>query len=461
MTISLLMVAVEFAPVQTTGAFRPLAFAKYLPEFGIQPTVITITPEDAANLWHAPVNNALLEHVPQGVRVHRLSSLKPVRREGPKRRMLRRLVTLGDGIKARYSKPLMDLIEMEPALRTCDTVYVTVPPFGTASLGALAAKLAKAPIILDLRDAWSQADFGHRQSYLHYLVDLKEEQRAFDQTNCIITVTDRLRTLVLKNNPQMSHDHIEVIENGFDGPLLGPSMAAVNPGKEVFNICYIGEFYWAPPKADFIYNLIRPHRWLLYHPNNGDWSYRSPLYFFHAWRKLMEWAPDIAQRIRFHHIGTKQPWLAPLASMFGLEDFCHSRGYVAKEALPALMDDMDVFLATCTKRPPPGDYAISLKTFDYFTSAKPVLAFVTEGIQRDVLERSGIGIICDPDDPVGAAESIRRLVVDGIQLQLNHTYVNQFHRREAARRLARVIEQVTGKSNTQEEREEAMQTLYI
>jgi hypothetical protein len=78
---------------------------------------------------------------------------------------------------------------------------------------------------------------------------------------------------------------------------------------------------------------------------------------------------------------------------------------------------------------------------------KTVLAFVCDGSQCDFLERAGIAIICDPDDATGSAVKMEQLVINGAALTLNADYVNQFHRREAANRLASVINEVTGHIN--------------
>ena len=54
----IVMIALEFAPVQTPGAFRSIELAKYLPQFGYQPHVITIDPDDGARLLGARSNDA-------------------------------------------------------------------------------------------------------------------------------------------------------------------------------------------------------------------------------------------------------------------------------------------------------------------------------------------------------------------------------------------------------------------
>ena len=55
------MLAYHFPPSAAAGVFRTLRFVKYLPEFGWQPLVITISPEANAD----NVDPKLLEQIPQ------------------------------------------------------------------------------------------------------------------------------------------------------------------------------------------------------------------------------------------------------------------------------------------------------------------------------------------------------------------------------------------------------------
>ena len=43
--ITIFFIAFEFPPSNNGGVFRPLGFAKYLPEFGIKPVIFTLHPD--------------------------------------------------------------------------------------------------------------------------------------------------------------------------------------------------------------------------------------------------------------------------------------------------------------------------------------------------------------------------------------------------------------------------------
>src|SRR6266487_3641809 len=67
MTRRIALLAYMFPPIVDGGAFRPTAFARYLPEFGYEP--IVLTRPDTANL---PVDPRQLEGQLSAVRVERV-----------------------------------------------------------------------------------------------------------------------------------------------------------------------------------------------------------------------------------------------------------------------------------------------------------------------------------------------------------------------------------------------------
>ena len=66
-----LLVAYQFPPVGAGGVARTAKFARYLPEFGWQPHVLT--PRQATDLARDPT---LLDELPDCVRIHRTQSFE-------------------------------------------------------------------------------------------------------------------------------------------------------------------------------------------------------------------------------------------------------------------------------------------------------------------------------------------------------------------------------------------------
>lgn len=433
---AVLVIALEFAPVQTTGAFRSIDLVRHLPEHGLLPVVVSIEPEEAARIFAAPVNPALLAGLPDGLEVHRLRSEAGTRQETRAAQFLRILTSLDDGFDARFRTQLTPALESIRRRHDIAAIYVSAPPFGACGLGARAAARLGVPWVLDMRDAWSEWGMAPYPTYAHYIARLRDEARAFADADAVVTVTRQLRDIFLATHPGLPRSKMHVVHNGFDGRSFGPGMLTTPEGKDHLDVAYVGSFYYTPPRP---MSLLRPHRLLQYRRSKEDWSYRSPLYFFRAWQELERRAPHAARRIRFHHIGSPPAWLVPMAARHGLGDRCKLWGMLPRQELGRALAGMDVMLATSIKRPEGGDYCLASKTFDYLAARKPILAFVAEGAQREFLERSGAALICDPDDTAAAAARMQGLVERGIELELDHAYVNRFSRRETAREMAEII----------------------
>ena len=70
-----LLIAYYFPPIQEVGGFRTLRFAKFLPDFGWQPSVLTVSPESV----HERVDAGLLEQCPETIAIRRTQVFNPVK----------------------------------------------------------------------------------------------------------------------------------------------------------------------------------------------------------------------------------------------------------------------------------------------------------------------------------------------------------------------------------------------
>lgn len=435
---NVLMICLEFGPVQTTGAFRSLDFVRHLPEFGVRPHVLTIDPDHGEKIFNARRNDALLSSLPLETDVQYLvpSKTTPLN-ESAARRYLRLLTSFGDGFFERFREPLSNKVNELRRITRLDAVYASAPPFGAARLGEEAARQLGVPFILDMRDAWSEWTVAPHTTYLHYRATLRAESRAFAAASKIVTVTDALAEVFRESHPSVEAGKFSIIPNGFDGPLFDPGeLSVANSEKGSFDIAYLGSYYYTPSTG---HNWLRPHRWLQYQRPGEDWSYRSPKYFFAAWKLLLERNPSVGARIRFHHIGAAPQWLIPLAAQYGVQEHCTLHGVLPKQEVGSALSKMDALLGTSMKRDRQGDYCLSSKTFDYLRAGKPVIAFVTPGAQRGFYAAAGNAVFADPDDVVGASAVLEAIANGRCKLTLKADFVNQFSRSATTKQLASVL----------------------
>lgn len=440
--IDILMIALEFAPVQTAGAIRSIDFAKRLPALGIRPTVLTIDAEQGVQVLGGMLNEGLLDGMPETVTRHGLKAASAPVQEGAWARFLRVMTSFDDRFQRRFEPDMLRTIARLRKERDFAAVYASAPPFGASLMGASAAGTLGVPYVLDMRDAWAAFSPAPQTSRLHYRAKRRDETRAFAAADAVVTVTPELAALFRDTHPEMPADKVHVITNGTGGVADLPDQTLWAPGEETVDIGYVGKFYYLPSKPA---SLKAPHRYLQYDPGTEDWSYRSPLYFFRAWAALDRRAPALGAKLRFHLVGDVPDWLPGMAREHGVEDRCVFLGRKPKQEIPAFLDRMTAVLGTSMKRIDGLDYCIASKSFEYLASGKPTLAFVCPGAQRRFFEEVGGAVVLDPDAPEDAAARLQTLLGTPRQaLPVHKAALAAYDRDATATDLAALIHRLTG-----------------
>ena len=427
-----LFIALEFAPIQTTGAFRSVEFVKRLPSLGIKPTVLSVGANPSV-FAGSRINSDLLTGIPPSVEIIGLVDAAPPSARGPLRRYLHLLMRGDDRFARRFSPDLRRRLPELSAQCAFDAVYVSAPPFGATDLGITAASILDLPLLIDMRDAWAEWASSPKTTYLHYLLEKRDEKRAFREAAKVLTVTDQLADIFRHAHPEIPPGRFEVVPNGTASIASIAPFSEPGQPKETIDVAYVGGFYYSPKQR---MSLRRPQRWLQYDTGVEDWSYRSPKYFFKMWRELVEIAPATAARIRFHHIGNSPPWLLPMAAQYGVADRCILHGFAAKEEVPGILSGMSMLLATSMKRHVGSDFCLASKSFEYLESDRPIFAMVCDGSQRDFYEGAGGAIVVDPDESTEAAEAFLCYVRSPAPIQRDLAYLRRFSLDETAVALA-------------------------
>jgi len=449
--MQILFVAFEFPPLNRAGVYRPLKFVKYLPQFGIQPVVVTIDRDSCLKIFKGPMDGKLLNQLPAEIEIEHIPCPQPGRPvfPGAVGKWLRVFFSLFDDEakywRANLTKALPNLIEKHQI----QAMVVTMPPFSMAPWACLASRKFKLPVLLDFRDAWSLRLLGPYRSWVHYWLTLRLERQCLTQADRVICTAEQTRLDFLHLHPEVSENKIEVILNGYDAPVDDWSIDLRPSGKQ-FRIGYVGSFYYDPGARE---SMMRPwwrkrlHRKIQHVPRVEDWLYQSPYFFFQAVARLLEKYPECRERLRIRFAGLKLDWMEAQVTQFGLAGMVEFVGQLDHCSVLAFQKDCDALLVTSSKVIGGRDYKISSKIFEYFTMRKPILGFTTEGDQKDLLVASGMAVLCDPDSPDAAAETIRHLIDGRIQLRPNSDFLKRLHRKELTRQLAEIIHSVVQRAN--------------
>lgn len=439
--INLLVIALQFPPIQAAGAFRPLRFVTHLPKFGIRPIVVTFDPVQLADGKVHILNPALTAKVPNDTPIYILD-VGSIERD----RLSESKDAAADihGIRCASFEELFAHLK---ATHSIDAIWATCPPFNVAGLALAARNALDKPLIVDMRDAWSQWGSAPFRTWLHYRRVLRDEVKLMNAADAIICVTPQL-TRMQWQLTRKRRDQFHWIPNAFDFETSPPSELRLAPAKSRLRISYAGQFYFNAlhENADGIipWYKKKPHRWLHYYATRQRWIYRTPYFFFRTWARLREINPDLGNRLEFHYVGELPDWLSEMADAFGLGSFCTWHGLKPKQETQEILEGSDALLSTSIKVLGGEDYCLASKTFDYIAAGKPILGFVCPGTQRDFLEKSSISVLFDPDDTEGSCRQLGELVEHGLTKKVDLRYLSAYSSLSTTRQLAEIVRQVSG-----------------
>lgn len=258
-----LIITYYWPPAGGPGVQRWLKMTKYLPQFGFEPIVLTVSPERAT---YPLRDETLANEVPHDLRVYgtntselfslykKTSGRKEVPfsgfanesdKPGPRQRIskwVRGNFFVPDprkGWNRHAIKKAIQLIEEEEI----ELVVTTSPPHSSQLIGlALKKKFSALKWVADLRDPWTDIYYYDQfyptkvaKAYDRYL-----ERKALTEADGVSVVSASMKRLLAAKVPGQE-DKFMVIPNGFDAPDFTKAKAPQSkPTGEAFTIAYTG-----------------------------------------------------------------------------------------------------------------------------------------------------------------------------------------------------------------------------
>ena len=371
-----LMIAYHFPPIQgSSGVQRTLRFVKYLPDFGWDPVVLSISPKA-----YASTTEDQMPDIAPGVVVERAWGLDAARQLSimgrypgflarPDRWMSWRLGARASGMRL--------IRELRPA-----AIWSTYPIATAHQIGCDLAKASGLPWIADFRDPMAQdgypADPATWQSFARI-----EKSIARHAAHCTFTTPSALRTYQQRFADRA--DDMSLIENGYD--------------EETF----AGLSRRGPLAADRITLL---HSGIVYP------SERDPTALIDALALLARDAPATANRLRVRfRAPVHGDLLNRLADERGVTDMTEVLppvGYA--EALDEMVNADALLIlqaANCNQQ-------IPAKLYEYLRAGSPVIALTDpSGDTAWALGNAGVSTIAPLDD-ASAIASLLATLPEGI-----------------------------------------------
>jgi glycosyltransferase involved in cell wall biosynthesis len=414
---NVLVIAYYFPPMGLSGVQRTLKFVKYLPQFGWQPTVLTVTPTG----YYAQDYTLLDELHHQHIEIVRTGSLDPnrlFRKKGvvkmPSERWRKMLTFISDTFfipdnKIGWKRKALKAAEKLYAEKKFDVIFSTAPPFTDFIIGTELHKKFRTPLVLDYRDVWHEYPYKYYPTPLHKLMSYKLEKKALRASARIITTNRRVKELILKRYKFLHYHDITILPQGFDPEDVTIDAKHVIPPSKGLRIAHAGVFY-------------------------GE---RTPKYLLLALRKLFAAHPKLKHEIEVVLIGTIQDEYLRMIKSMELDGNIITTGYLDHKHCIAYLQSSDIlWLMLNNDTQSPG------KLYEYIGLRKPILASVPEGFVRQTLKETEGAVIVDPENVGDTMEAILRLHElhkQGEMPHPNEEIVQKYNRVELTNELSKIL----------------------
>lgn len=444
--MKVLFVAFQFPPLNMGGTKRPKSFAENLSKFEIEPLIITLGPNSYDLIY--PNASVTKDNNPfENLSTAELDSNTSLTLNGPAV-FFRIFFNIYRGSEHTYWKNnFLNKVDQLMLKNDIKAIFVTAPPFGMMKLALQVSEKYDLPLIIDMRDAWLLWNSNPYGTYFHYLLTKRAERKYFKAASAVISTSKETIKDWVVTHPDISNSKYHYIPNGFEIDYIDavPEILEFIPGKAFVNISYVGSFYYHPATRDGIFTpwwKRKGHRKLQFTPRKQDWLYRSPYFIFKTFKTLFDLYPELRSSVHLNFAGSREIWLDSMIDEFGLNDVVKHFGFINLQDSLKMQRESDFLLLTSAKVINGRDCFIAGKTFEYFHSGKPILAFVADGAQKDVMEESGNSIILDPDDYENNAQKLHEIFTKGIKLKVNSEFVKSHNRLSQSKNLSEIIKKV-------------------
>ena len=274
-----LIVAYHFPPDAEVGAVRPHQIARYLPEFGIEPWILTVEPAYAERPDAGVVANGVPEDRIIRTSVDttsfdlvtgmwRAGKRLTARRKGQatsqevaavasisERRSLVRDVLGYPDQKIGWLRPAVRAADEVIRRESFDAILSTSPPRVAALAAARIASRHGIPWIMDVRDPWwgwyHTATSYDGEYPLLAALHARRFRRCVRQASLIVHNTERLRLLTCRMAPDVTAK-TRCVPNGIDSAWSAPRDGA---GPGAFRIGYYGQVMGRRNPSAFLQGL--------------------------------------------------------------------------------------------------------------------------------------------------------------------------------------------------------------
>ena len=400
--------------------------AKYLPEFGWQPVILTAPspfdeqPASELRIIETPYHDVLDcwkklfglnpdEDITNQVR-RRLGAI-------PKKSFVDSFLTLGGEVIGypdlqRGWKPFA--VKAGDELLQNEDIDAIISSFSPATSHLIAKELKikyKIPWIADLRDLWSQ-NHNYHYGRLRKFLDRRLELKTLSVADALVTVSplwaEELRAL-------HKREVVYTITNGFDPDEMNKGQIDLT---SKFTITYTGLIYTGK---------------------------QEPSKLFAALKDLISDGTMDPKDVEVRFYGPEIVWLPSEIEEYGLSNIAKYYGMRPQEIAFEKQRESQILLLLTWEGKEKAGYGI--KTFEYLAAQRPILATgVGNCMHKELLDETNAGIYCKTVEDI---KSTLRELYSEYKLKDKITYngdiekINKYSHREMAKKFAKILNNIT------------------
>ena len=422
-----LIISYCFPPRGGVGGLRIQGLAKYLPEFGWEPIILTPKLPESPNTKFRIIQTPYRDVIDYLVKAARFKPEKGVKSQIKKKLgvsshknkrtfvdsiliFLQEIIAYPDLQKGWYQYAVKAGSKL-PQQEKIDAVISSSSPV-TCHLIAKELKMKyKVPWIADLRDLWTQ---NHYYPYgpIRKVVERRLEIKTLSKADALVTVSKNLaKTLEMLHKGRQVYS----IPNGFDPDEVATSVNLTNK----FTITHTGSLYQGK---------------------------RDPAKLFKVLQDLISERKLDLNEIEVRFYGPPEDWLENDIKSYGLEDIVKVYGVVPREIALDKQRESQVLLLLLWDHPKEiGVY--TGKIFEYLAAQRPILAIGgPKGVVKELLAETNAGVYATSIEDVKKAleKFYGEYKLKGkVEYKGERAKIDKYSQREMARKFAEVLDTLT------------------
>jgi glycosyltransferase involved in cell wall biosynthesis len=426
-----LIISYFFPPRGSVGGLRIQGLAKYLPEFGWEPIILTPklpgSPNTKFRIIQTPYRD-VIGYLTKAIGFKKEEGVKSqikkklgVSTHRNKRTFvdsiiifLQEIIAYPDLEKGWYQYAIKaggELLQQEKI----DAIISSSSPV-TCHLIAKELKMKYTiPWIADLRDLWTQNHY-YQYTRIRKFWEIRLELKTLREADAIVTVSQPLAEMLGRLH---KNGIIYSIPSGFD-PEEANSASNANLTKK-FTIIHTGQLYQGK---------------------------RDPSKLFAAFDTLISEGKINPNDVEVRFYGSKEDWLENDVKRYGLQDIVKWYGIIPRNIAVKEQRESQVLLLLLWNHPEEiGVY--TGKIFEYLAAQRPILAIGgPESVVKDLLAETNAGVYATSvDDVKKALEEYYNeyKLKDNVSYKGERAKIDKYSQREMARKFAEVLGTLTRK----------------